>query len=133
MNWTWSIRSADGAMNGLEFARCTTAGGFDRILVHAAPSQAQFELRQADDTLIASGQLDREGSYSPMTLVSLQGGRLRRSEIWPTREHYGIPVLLCGGEVGMLLHWEHADDHSWWRWQVEFSNHTEQPPDWSPP
>jgi len=27
MNWTWNVRSNDGAMNGLEFARCTTAGG----------------------------------------------------------------------------------------------------------
>jgi hypothetical protein len=25
MNWTWNLRSNDGAMNGLEFARCTTA------------------------------------------------------------------------------------------------------------
>jgi hypothetical protein len=25
MNWTWNVRSNDGAMNGLEFARCTTA------------------------------------------------------------------------------------------------------------
>ncbi len=30
MNRTWNVRSNDGAMNGLEFARCTTAGGFDR-------------------------------------------------------------------------------------------------------
>jgi hypothetical protein len=26
MNWTWNVRSNDGAMNGLEFAKCTTAG-----------------------------------------------------------------------------------------------------------
>jgi hypothetical protein len=63
-------------MNGLEFASCTTAGGFDRILVHAAPHQAQFEVRQADDTLIASDQLDRDGSSSPMTVVTVQRGRL---------------------------------------------------------
>jgi hypothetical protein len=25
MNWTCNVRSNDGAMNGLEFARCTTA------------------------------------------------------------------------------------------------------------
>ena len=38
MNWTWNVRSNDGAMNGLEFARCTTAGGFGRVLIHAAPA-----------------------------------------------------------------------------------------------
>jgi len=27
-NWTWSLRSRDGGMNGLEFARATTASGF---------------------------------------------------------------------------------------------------------
>ena len=40
MNWTWNVRSNDGAMNGLEFARCTTAGGFGRVLIHAAPGDA---------------------------------------------------------------------------------------------
>ena len=39
MNWTWNVRSNDGAMNGLEFARCTTAGGFGRVLIHAAPAE----------------------------------------------------------------------------------------------
>lgn len=28
MSWTWNVRSNDGAMNGLEFARCTAAGGW---------------------------------------------------------------------------------------------------------
>lgn len=31
-------------MNGLEFARCTTAGGFRRVLIHAAPDQAKVEI-----------------------------------------------------------------------------------------
>ena len=29
MNWTWNIRTRDGAMNGLGFACCTTAGGLN--------------------------------------------------------------------------------------------------------
>ena len=44
MNWTWTIRSPDGGMNGLEFTRATTAGGFSRALVHAAPAQADVEM-----------------------------------------------------------------------------------------
>jgi len=68
-----------------------------------------------------------------MTLVELSGPGLRRSEIWPDDEFHGLPVLLAGGEVGILQQWQHAEDHSWWRWSVEFSNHTGRPADWAPP
>jgi|SRR5579862_4857926 len=132
MNWTWSIRSRDGAMNGLEFARCTTAGGFGRVLVHAAPEKTSIEVRAADDRLVARGDLDREEEYSPMTLVELHGDDLTRREVWPDDSFHGVPVLLAGGEVGLLRHWEHAADRSWWRWSVEFSNHVGRPEDWAP-
>lgn len=133
MNWTWTIRSADGGMNGLEFTRATTAGGFSRVLVHAAPADAQVEIRDEDDRLIAHGDAKRQADYSPMTLLELERGRLQRREIWPDENFYGLPVLLAGGEVGVLQHWEHAADHRWWRWSVEFSNHTGRPSDWVPP
>ena len=68
-----------------------------------------------------------------MTLVELSGPGLRRSEVWPDDELHGLPVLLAGGEVGILQQWQHAEDHSWWRWSVEFSNHTGRPADWAPP
>ena len=61
MNWTWNIRSNDGAMNGLEFARCTTAGGFSRALIHAAPSKAKIEIIDGDDRLVARADLERLG------------------------------------------------------------------------
>jgi hypothetical protein len=133
MNWTWMIRSADGGMNGLEFTRATTAGGFGRVLIHAAPARAQVEIRDEEDRLIARGDAHREGDYSPMTLLEIEGGRLRRREIWPDESFYGVPVLVAGGEVGLLHRWEHAEDHTWWRWSVEFSNHTGRPSDWAPP
>ncbi len=133
MNWTWNIRSRDGAMNGLEFARCTTAGGFSRVLVHAAPAQMSIEVIAEDDQVVARGSLDRAGKYSPMTLVTLADGNLQRDEVWPDEGLYGLPVLLAGGEVGILTAWHHADDHSWWQWSVEFSNHTGRPADWAPP
>ena len=133
MNWTWNVRSNDGAMNGLEFARCTTAGGLGRVLIHAAPGRAAIEIIDADDRLIARANLNRSGEYRPMTLVELEGSTLRRSEIWPTEQQYGLPVLLSGGEAGILQAWQHADDHSWWRWSLEFSNHVGRPADWAPP
>jgi hypothetical protein len=133
MNWTWNLRSRDGGMNGLEFARCTTAGGFTRVLIHAAPAQASVEVLTDDGQLIVRGDCDREADYSPMTELTLHDGALQRAEIWPGAGDLGVPVLIAGGEVGILMAWEHSDDHTWWRWSVEFSNHTGRPDDWSPP
>lgn len=133
MNWTWDIRSNDGGMNGLEFTRCTTVGDLDRVLVHAAPGTASVTVTDSDDRVVARGDLDRHGDYSPMTLIEVEGSGLRRREVWPTPELYGLPVLLAGGEAAILQRWEHAGDRSWWRWTVEFSNHTGRPADWRPP
>ena len=40
----------------------------------------------------------------------------------PADHDLGSPVLLPGGEVGVLLSWRNAADESEWRWQVEFYN-----------
>ena len=133
MNWTWNLRTRDGGMNGLEFARCTTAGGFTRVLVHAAPAKASVEVIADDGHVVAREDLDRDGDYSPMTLIVLDGEHISRSEVWPNEELHGLPVLLAGGEVGVLKTWRHAEDRSWWQWSVEFSNHTGRPADWAPP
>jgi hypothetical protein len=134
MNWTWNLRSRDGGMNGLEYARATTASGFSRVLLHAAPAQLSVEITQDDGTVVLRADADRAGDYSPITLLELDPpDGARRAEVWPDDSHRGLPVVLPGGEVGALTAWEHADDHSWWRWSVEFSNHTGRPADWSPP
>jgi len=133
VNWTWQLRTRDGGMNGLEFARCTTAGGLSRVLVHAAPARLFVEVLDDADTVVARADAERSGDYSPITLLKIAGGGFRRSEIWPDDGHLGLPVLLPGGEVGVLTAWEHAEDRSWWRWSVEFSNHVGRPADWAPP
>jgi hypothetical protein len=132
VNWFWTIIGRDGGMNGLEFCRSLTAGDLRRVLVHAAPAQASIEVRADDDTLIAKGDIDRDGDYSPITLVDVSGPAPARSEIWPTDDHIGMPVLLPGGEVGVLTAWRHDADHEWWQWSVEFSNHKGRPADWEP-
>jgi hypothetical protein len=132
VNWIWSIRSGDGGMNGLEFCRALTAGDLRQVFVHAAPGQAQIEVITDGGELVASGRPERTGDYSPMTELRLEGSEIRRAEIWPSEEHLGLPVLLPGGEVGVLTAWRHADDRSWWQWEVEFSNHRDRPPDWKP-
>ena len=40
----------------------------------------------------------------------------------PADHDLGSPVLLPGGEVGILLSWRNAAAESEWRWQVEFYN-----------
>jgi hypothetical protein len=119
-------------MNGLEFSRATTAGGFTRVLVHAAPAQMSVAIRSESGELVAECDVDRDEDYSPITLLEINGTTVRRSEIWPTDEHVGMVVLIAGGEAGILQRWQHADDRSWWRWSVEFSNHVGRPADWAP-
>ena len=133
-NWTWSLRSRDGGMNGLEFARATTASGFDRALIHAAPAHLSIEIVDDLGVVIARTEnLDRVGDYRPMTVLSIDDAVISRSEVWPDVSFYGLPVLLAGGEVGMLREWHHSEDHSWWKWSLEFANHTGRPDDWAPP
>lgn len=133
MNWFWSIRSNDGGMNGLEFARCLTGGDLTRVLVHAAPANASIEVRTEKGDLVATGNVERDGHYTPITLVELGPDGPTRQEIWPEDGHLGLPVLLPGGEVGVLTAWRNDDEHTWWQWSVEFSNHKDRPADWSPP
>ena len=89
MNWTWDLRSRDGGMNGLEFARATTAGGFSRVLVHAAPASLSVLVTTADGTRRAGGDADRDGDYTPITLLELTACGVRRAELWPGPEHIG--------------------------------------------
>lgn len=133
-NWTWSLRSRDGAMNGLEFSRATTASGFTRALIHAAPAQLSVEVEDSREIVVArANDLDRIGDYLPMTMLILNGAEISRSEVWPDDSMYGLPVLLAGGEVGLLREWHHAEDHSWWKWSLELANHKGRPVDWAAP
>ena len=68
-------------MNGIEFARCTTAGGFPQVLVHAAPAHASVSVPDEDGRLLAHGDLERIGAYTPMTVLTISGAELSRSEV----------------------------------------------------
>lgn len=57
-----------------------------------------------------------------MCLLRRREAKIEREDLWPTGDHYGLPVLLPGGEVGILQSWWHASDEKEWRWQVEFYN-----------
>ena len=58
-----------------------------------------------------------------MTLLDLEAGV--RRELWPTDEHVGLPVVLPGGEEGMLLRFEHAEDPTQWTYALEFRGSAE--------
>jgi hypothetical protein len=57
-----------------------------------------------------------------MTRVRRRGDTFTREDEWPQDEDIGRPVLLPGGEVGILRQWWNAEDGSEWRWTVEFYN-----------
>lgn len=44
-------------------------------------------------------------------------------DTWPTMAEIGLPVILAGGEVGILQKWWNDAEEQQWRWSVEFYNH----------
>ena len=57
-----------------------------------------------------------------MCILRRSGAHIEREDLWPSEAHLGLPVLLHGGEVGILKAWWHAPDHREWRWQIELYN-----------
>jgi len=117
----WDIRSPDGGSTGLAFARARI-DATDRLIAHALPSRITVEVRDENGSVVATGEKLKAGEHGPMAMLSIEGRSVRRQPIWPTDDDLGTPVILPGGEVGILTAWWHADDHSAWRWSVEFSN-----------
>ncbi len=121
-NQTWELWFPGAAATGLEFAR-GRIDPTDVLWVHAAPSKLAVTVREGDDRVVARGEpLERQGSYLPMTRLTLEGGVVRREDRWPSESDLGALVILPGGEVGVLTAWWNANDGSAWRWSVEFSN-----------
>jgi hypothetical protein len=58
-----------------------------------------------------------------MARLRRHGNQVIREDVWPTDDDIGRPVILAGGEVGILKAWWNADDGQEWRWQLEFYNH----------
>ena len=95
----------------------------DRVLVHAAPPRLDVIVRDLAGTVAARGDGLERRQPGPMSYLVREGDRIRLEDGWPTQSDLGGVVLLPGGEAGILKSWWHADDHSEWRWQVEFYNH----------
>jgi hypothetical protein len=94
----------------------------DTLIVHAVPDVLTVEVRSADGRRLAySGDLERT-QPSPMCRLKRRGSEIERQDIWPTDADIGLPVLLPGGEVGILKSWWNSDDRMEWRWQLELYN-----------
>lgn len=119
----WELRNPDGAMLGMEFARGILEAT-ECLLAHSLPERVTVTVSDEDGTVVAKGEEVSGGEPRPMARLWLRGDRVERENVWPDKSDLGRPVILPGGEVGVLKHWENDDDGSAWRWQVEFSNHT---------
>jgi hypothetical protein len=120
--YTWHLRNPDGASRGLEFATGASAPT-DVMLAHSLPERVNVEVRDAQGSLVAKGTDLFHQTSTPMARLTIENGAVRRENLWPTDDDLGTPVILPGGEVGILTAWWNADDHSEWRWSVELSNH----------
>ena len=118
----WDLWYPNAAAQGLPFAR-GRLDATDVLLVHAAPETLDVTVRSDDGRLLAQGTALPRTAERPMARLTMRGDRIEREDRWPTAEDIGRPVILPGGEVGMLLTWWNAEDGSAWRWQVEFYNH----------
>jgi len=119
---TWDLWYPDAAARGLPFAR-GRLDATDVLLVHAAPDTLDVEVRSDAGELIVQGRGLKRTADRPIARLAVQGATIEREDLWPTDADKGRPVILPGGEVGILLRWWNAEDGSEWRWSVEFYNH----------
>jgi hypothetical protein len=118
----WDLWYPRAAAQGLPFAR-GRLDATDVLLVHAAPETLDVAVRNDEGDLLALGKDLARTADRPMARLTMRGERIEREDLWPAAEDLGRPVILPGGEVGILLHWWNAADGSEWRWRVEFYNH----------
>lgn len=118
----WDLWYPNAGSQGLPFARgrLDTA---DVLLVHAAPDTLRVEIRDDEGQLLVLADGLARTADRPMARLIRRDDTIERVDIWPEADDVGRPVILPGGEVGILLSWWNAPDGQEWRWQVEFYNH----------
>jgi hypothetical protein len=118
----WDLWYPDAASQGLAFARARL-DATEVALVHAAPESLRVEVRDGDGNRLAFGDQLVRTADRPMARLVRQGERVSRTDLWPEESDIGRPVVLPGGEVGILLAWWNSDDGQEWRWRIELYNH----------
>ncbi|GAC1425552.1 MAG: hypothetical protein PVS3B3_26220 [Ktedonobacteraceae bacterium] len=118
----WDLWIADVGATGISFAR-GHLDATETMIVHAAPEKLNVEVRDDTGTVLAQGQDLTRTTNSPMAKLRRQGNTIMREDFWPTEADYGTPVIVAGGEVGILKHWWNDSQQQEWRWNIEFYNH----------
>jgi hypothetical protein len=103
-NEIWDLWYPNAAAQGLPFARGRLRAT-ETLLVHAAPETLRAEVRDDDGALLARGDNLRRTAETPIARLRRHGGRIEREDIWPGDAEIGAPVILAGGEVGILTAW----------------------------
>ena len=119
---TWDLWIPDVAARGISFAR-GRLDATDVIIVHAAPEKLNVEVRSDDGIVLAKGENLPRTANTPMARLRLQRDKITREDIWPTDADLGTPVIVAGGEVGILQKWWNDAGQQEWRWSLEFYNH----------
>jgi hypothetical protein len=117
----WDLWYPQAGATGLPFARGRLAPS-PVLLVHAAPRILAVTVRDGEGRVVAEAHELAATAETPITRLRVEYPIITRDEIWPTAEDLGLPVLLPGGEVGVLKAWWNAPDESEWRWQIELYN-----------
>jgi hypothetical protein len=118
----WDLWFPQGGATGVPFAR----GRLDNtpvLLVHAPPPTLTIEIRSDAGRRLAFGKDLVQTADRPMARLIRKRNKILREDLWPTQDDIGLPVILPGGEVGILKQWWNASNGSEWRWQIEFYNH----------
>jgi len=125
MSHVWDLWFPNAAATGLPFCRARVEPNAvgDTLLVHAAPPVLDVVVRDEKGNVVAEGSGLERHAPGPMVTLSLRDGHVSLVDRWPDAGDVGRLVLLPGGEAGVLRSWWHAEDHSEWRWHVEFFNH----------
>lgn len=118
----WDLWLPGPGSQGLSFARgrCEAT---DVLLVHAAPEQLSVDVFTEQGVLLARTNNLPRTSDAPMAKLQRYGNQIGRLELWPTEAEYGLPVILVGGEIGLLRSWWNDPQQQEWRWSIELYNH----------
>jgi len=117
----WDLWFPEAAAQGLLFARGRLQAT-DLLLAHAAPANLRVDVVDDAGKLLARGTNLRRTAETPIALLSRRDGRIEREDIWPSEREIGRPVILAGGEVGILTAWSNDPDRRTWRWSIELFN-----------
>jgi hypothetical protein len=117
----WDLWFPDAAAQGLPFARGRLRAT-DVLLVHAAPASLRVDIVDDHGKLLARSDKLQRTAETPIARLKRRDGRIERDDIWPSERELGLPVILAGGEVGILTAWWNDRDRLAWRWSIELYN-----------